>query len=155
VDEKRKVVLGLGNLLQRDEGFGIHALDALENSLNPLPEDIEFVDGGVLGLNLLPLVEDCSHLLVLDAVNSGRPPGTIIELRDHEIPLYNNVKLSEHQVSFQEVLGLAMLRGGLPEHLHLLGIQPADLSSGIDLSPVVEKTLAAVTQRSGEILRNW
>ncbi len=67
----RRVVLGLGNLLNRDEGLGVHALRELERRFDADP-GVEIVDGGVLGLNLLPLVEACSHLLVLDAVDAGR-----------------------------------------------------------------------------------
>src|SRR5512139_995020 len=107
--QERKAILGLGNLLYQDEGFGIHALRVLQEAID-VPGDIEFVDGGVLGMNLLPLVEESSHLLVLDAVNASQPPGTIVELKAEQIPLLTATKLSEHQVGFQEVLGLARFR---------------------------------------------
>mgnify|MGYP001240594092 CR=1 FL=1 len=98
----RRVVLGLGNTLNRDEGVGVHALAPLASRLGA-QEAVELLDGGTLGLNLLPIVEECSHLLVLDAVNAGKSPGTVVELRREQIPLYSGVKLSEHQVTFQEV----------------------------------------------------
>jgi len=140
--------------LNRDEGLGVHALKALEERLGS-QADVELVDGGVLGLNLLPIVEECSHLLVLDAVDAGQPPGTLIELAGDEIPLRANLKMSEHQVSFQEVLGLAQMRGKLPPHLHLLGVQPADLSIGLDLSPVVKAAISRVVDRAVAILQEW
>jgi len=153
-EAKRKVVLGLGNLLNRDEGLGVQALKLLDAQLGEQPE-VELLDGGVLGLNLLMVVEECSHLLILDAVNASQPPGTVIELRKEQIPLYSGVKLSQHQVTFQEVLGLANLRGFLPEHLHLVGIQPEDLGIGLELSPSVARALPEVVSRACAVLQEW
>ena len=88
MNSERKIVFGLGNTLNRDEGLGVHAVKLLEarlrsagdeSSLNP-PDELEFLDGGVLGLNLLPLVEEASHLLILDAVNAHQEPGSLIEM---------------------------------------------------------------------------
>ena len=151
---KRKVVLGLGNLLNKDEGLGVQALKRLDAQWGAQSE-VELLDGGVLGLNLLMIVEDCSHLLILDAVNVGKPPGTVVELRKDQIPLYAGIKLSQHQITFQEVLGLANMRGFLPEHLHLVGIQPADLSIGLELSPTVADALPEMVSRAGAVLQSW
>lgn len=150
----RRVVLGLGNLLNRDEGLGVHALRALGERLGPDP-GVELLDGGVLGLNLLPLVESCSHLLVLDAVDAGRPPGTVVELDRDRIPMLQGIKLSEHQVTFQEVLGLASIRGRLPGTLHLLGAQPADLFVGVAVSPAVDDAIPQIVERAVELLNRW
>ena len=151
---KRKVVLGLGNLLNRDEGLGVQALKLLDAQLGEQSE-VELLDGGVLGLNLLMIVEECSHLLILDAVNVGKPAGTVVELRKEQIPLYAGIKLSQHQITFQEVLGLANIRGYLPENLHLIGIQPEDLSIGLELSPIVEHALPSVVYRAILKLDQW
>jgi hydrogenase maturation protease len=150
----RKVILGLGNLLYQDEGFGIHALRAIQAAIH-IPEEVEFVDGGVLGMNLLPLVEESSHLLVLDAIDAGQTPGMILELKGEQIPLFTAAKLSEHQVGFQEVLGLARFRGLLPTNLHLIGVQPQDLNSGIDLSQAVASALPEVVYRASVALKAW
>jgi hydrogenase maturation protease len=151
---KRKVVLGLGNLLNRDEGLGVQALKMLDAQLGENKE-FELLDGGVLGLNLLMIVEDCSHLLILDAVNVGKQAGTVVELSKEQIPLYAGIKLSQHQITFQEVLGLANIRGLLPEYLHLVGIQPEDISIGLELSPIVQKALPEVVSRACRILEEW
>jgi len=153
-EAKRKVVLGLGNLLNRDEGLGVQALKLLDTQIGE-QVDVELLDGGVLGLNLLTIVEECSHLLILDAVNAGKPAGTIVELAKDQIPLYAGVKLSQHQVTFQEVLGLANIRGYLPEHLHLVGIQPDDLTVGLELSPTVEAALPEMVRRAITVLEGW
>jgi len=154
-ESNRKIVLGLGNTLNRDEGLGVHALKALEQHIAGQVPELEFLDGGVLGLNLLPLVEEASHLLVLDAIDARKEPGVVIEMKRDEIPLYTGIKMSDHQITFQEVLGLASFRGKLPEHLHLIGIQPADLSIGVDLSPIVTACMLEVMERSKAILREW
>jgi hydrogenase maturation protease len=151
----RKIVLGLGNTLNRDEGLGVFAMKALAARLNAQATEIEFLDGGVLGLNLLPWVEEASHLLVLDAINARKEPGTLIELKREQIPLYAGIKLSDHQVTFQEVLGLANFRGHLPAQLHMIGAQPADLSIGVDLSPVVNDVLPQMLTRAEAVLREW
>jgi hydrogenase maturation protease len=163
MEPERKVVLGLGNTLNCDEGLGVHAVKMLEKKMRlssvseegVTVDEVEFLDGGVLGLNLLPLVEEASHLLILDAINARKEPGTVIEMKRDEIPLYTGIKLSDHQITFQEVLGLASFRGKLPEHLHLIGIQPADLSIGVDLSPIVAARMPEVLERSEAILREW
>jgi len=153
-EAKRKVVLGLGNLLQKDEGLGVQALKLLDSQLGE-QSDFELLDGGVLGLNLLMIVEECSHLLILDAVNIGKPAGTVVELTKEQIPLYSGIQLSQHQITFQEVLGLAKIRGFLPEYLHLVGIQPEDISTGLDLSPTIEMALPEVVSRSVAVLKSW
>ena len=117
--------------------------------------EVAFLDGGTLGLNLLPIVEEASHLLILDAVDARQPPGTVIELAGEAIPLFSGIKLSQHQVTFQEVLGLAAVRGKLPPHLHLIGVQPADLEIGLELSPVVAAALPEVVRRARAVLQAW
>jgi len=153
-EANRAIVLGLGNTLNRDEGLGVHALKALEAHLGARP-GLELLDGGVLGLNLLPLVEECSHLLVLDAIDGRKLPGTVIELAKEQIPLYAGVKLSQHQITFQEVLGLANIRGMLPQHLYMIGIQPEDISIGLEMSLTVEQAISAVVYRACLVLEDW
>lgn len=153
-EKNRKVVLGLGNTLSRDEGLGVFALEPLRARLAG-GEEIELLDGGVLGMSLLPLVESCSHLLVLDAVDTGAPPGTVTELSREEIPLFARLKLSLHQLGFQEVLQFASVRGNLPERLGLVGAQPADLSVGVGLSPEIEAVLPQIAARAVAVLERW
>ena len=149
----RKLILGIGNLLNRDEGVGIHAIRALQQK--NATSDFEIIDGGTLGLNLLPLVEESSHLLVLDAIDGHKEPGTLIELAREEVPLFSTIKMSQHQLLFQEVLALAQVRGHLPAHLALIGIQPADLEVGVDLSPTVAQTLPRLIARAEALAREW
>jgi hydrogenase maturation protease len=150
----RKIVLGLGNTLNTDEGLGVHALKELEKQLG-VSEGWEFIDGGVLGLNLLPWVEEASHLLILDAVNARMQPGTVIEMTGDEIPMYTGIKMSDHQITFQEVLGLAKFRERLPAHLHLIGAQPVDLEIGVGLSPQIAAIIPELVRRAKERMADW
>ncbi|MDD5368771.1 MAG: hydrogenase maturation protease [Anaerolineaceae bacterium] len=152
--DRRCVVLGLGNLLLRDEGFGIALLHSLEARLGPLA-GVEFIDGGVMGLDLLPLVEACRYLLVLDAVNAGQAPATLVELGRDELPLFSGIRLSQHQVGFQDVLGLASLRDQLPEFLHLVGIQPVEVEPGEGLSPLAAQRIPEAVDRAMIVLKSW
>ena len=151
----RKIVLGLGNTLNRDEGLGVHALKALqERSPQPLPRWNLWMEV-FRTCNLLPLVEEASSLLVLDAINAHKEPGTLIELERDQIPLFTGIKLSDHQVTFQEVLGLASFRSKLPPRLHIIGLQPADLSIGVGLSQISQNMLPQILDRAEAVLREW
>jgi hydrogenase maturation protease len=132
----------------------VKALKLLEAHLGA-QSNFELLDGGVMGLNLLMIVEECSHLLILDAVDAGRSAGTVVELAKDQIPLYSGIKLSQHQVTFQEVLGLANMRGLLPGHLHLIGIQPENLSIGLELSQTVQRALPDAIAKARDVLKKW
>ncbi len=153
-DQNRKVVLGLGNTLQGDEGFGVLVLRRLVTEIAS-PPGVEYIDGGVLGLDLLPIVETSSHLLVLDAIDAGLAPGALVELSRDDIPLFGGFKLSQHQIGFQEVLGLASFRDRLPAQVRLIGVQPADLSTHLGLSETVLARVPEVIQRTRAILTSW
>jgi len=142
----RKIVRAWGNMLNRGEEPGVHAWKGLEAHLAERAAELEFLDGGAPGLNRLPWVEEASHLLVLDAVNARKGPGPLIELQCDEIPLFTGIKLPDHQVTLQEVPAPAQFRGKLPQPLHLIGIQPADISTGVDLSPPLAAILPQVVE---------
>ena len=156
MEKTRKIVMGIGNTLNLDEGLGVHALERLEKHLNGRAPEVEFIDGGALGLNLLPWVEEASHLLVLDAVNSRFSlPGQLMELEKEEIPLYRDIKMSDHQITFQEVLGLAKFRDLFPEHLHLIGVHPVSIEIGVGMTPEVEALMPDMLERAERVLREW
>jgi hydrogenase maturation protease len=153
-DPPRTVVLGLGNLLMADDGVGLIALARLEEEWF-VPRDVELVDGGTWGMNLLPVIEKADRVIFLDAIDLGDPPGTLIRLEDEEIPRFLGVKLSPHQIDLREVLALAELRGTLPGELVALGIQPARVELSTTLSPVVEARLDHLVHMTAETLMRW
>jgi hydrogenase maturation protease len=153
-DHPRTVVLGLGNLLMADDGVGLIALARLEEEWF-VPRDVELVDGGTWGMNLLPVIEKADRVIFLDAIDVGDPPGTLIRLEDTEIPRLLGMKLSPHQIDLREVLALAELRGTLPGELVALGIQPARVELSTTLSPVVEARLDQLVHMAAETLMSW
>lgn len=159
LDTNKWIVLGLGNVLYRDEGLGVHALNALRDALllDPKPglPEVELLDGGTLGLNLLPIVESASHLLVLDAVDANAQPGAVVELGKDAIMGFGGMCISQHQISFHQVIGLASIRECLPENLHLIGAQPAELTPGLNLSPQVSAAIPEVIARAQSVLSKW
>jgi len=153
-DGQRTVVLGLGNMLMTDDGIGLAALARLQDEWF-VPRQVELVDGGTWGMNLLPIIETADRVLVLDAIDSGAEPGTLSVLRDAEVPRVLAQKLSPHQIDLREVLALAALRGTLPDELVALGVQPGVVEMGTDLSPVVQARLGDLVALAAEQLRAW
>lgn len=148
------LVLGLGNILLGDEGLGIRALEQLEKCYY-LPDTIQVLDGGVLGLELLAYAEGMTKWLIIDAVQTGQAPGTIVRLAGAEVPAALALKLSMHQVGFQEVLALCQLRGTMPSDLVVWGIEPAVLASGVRLSEAVAVHLEELVERVVTELEGW
>lgn len=148
------VVLGLGNPLMGDDGTGLAALERLRDEWS-LPEAVELVDGGTWGMNLLPVIEDARHLLLLDAIAVGMPPGTEVVLAREDIPRMFQTKLSPHQIDMREVLALAELRGRLPSDTVALGLQPERVEFGEPLSARVEGKLDHLVALAVEQLRAW
>lgn len=135
-------ILGLGNPIRQDEGFGIHVVHRLMQKDEF--SEVNLVDGGTDGLALLPLVEEAKYLLVLDAVDAKAKAGTVVSLKHTEVFSLQTEKLSQHQITFQEVLALAHFRNCLPQEVAIIGVQPAQLSWGTELSSTVAATLPQV-----------
>ncbi len=151
----RVLVLGIGNVLWADEGFGIRAVEHFFARFEP-DEGIEVVDGGTRGLALLPLVQESAALILFDAVDFDLVPGTLRHLSGAAVPAFLGArKMSLHQTGFQEVLALAELTGEMPEHIHLIGVQPAVLEDyGGGLSPIVAARVAAAVALGAAVLRD-
>lgn len=148
------LVLGLGNLLLGDEGLGIRALQELQDR-HVLPAAITCLDGGVMGLELLVYLAGATHLLVIDAVMTGQPPGTLVRLEGDEVPKGLSQKFSLHEIGLQDLLALNELRGMAKPQLVVWGLVPAVLEPGVGLSgPIAAQLDALVKAVTGE-LRSW
>jgi hydrogenase maturation protease len=132
----RTAVLGVGNILLSDDGVGVRVIEALRDGYT-FSGEMECIDGGTMGLDLLPFIEGKKRLLIVDAVNTGRPPGTLIRIENGDIPKFLGQKLSVHQIGLPEMLSAAALMSILPEEICLIGMQPGRLATGLDLSGVV------------------
>lgn len=137
------VVIGLGNPLMGDDGLGIAVLERLRARYR-LPAGVELVDGGTWGLNLLPVIEDADGVILIDAIDTGAPPGTPARLEHGSLPRYLATKISSHQVDLRDVLGLAELRGTLPSDTVAIGLQPQSFELGDGLSPLLAGRLDMV-----------
>jgi len=152
----RILVLGIGNLLWADEGFGVRCVEAL-NEAWQFPEEVRLLDGGTQGLYLLPYVQETDCLLVFDAVDYGDPPGTLREVVGDQVPRFMGAKkMSLHQTGFQEVLAAAELTGKLPGELVLIGVQPEELEDyGGSLRDVVKAKMPEALALALKWLKQW
>ncbi len=147
-------VIGIGNSLYQDEGVGVHVIPFLEEAI-PDSLGIEIVEGTTDGIRLLTPVEDADYLIIVDAINAGKEPGTLITVTGEEIPKYFGVKMSVHQVGIQEVLSAAKLRDRLPEEMVMFGIQPQTISLGLELTDVVQSQVPQLVQMVVEQIKLW
>ena len=150
---KDMLVLGIGNPLLGDDGFGVEVIRRLRQQQGP--PFVEFLDGGTAGLYLLPNLEGRSHVLVVDAIDFGGRPGQVVRLHAAEIPAYHGLKLSEHQVTFHEVLALMDLMEVKPRELLFVGVQPCSTYWGDPLSREVEAAIPGVIEEIGRQLASW
>jgi len=150
------LVLGIGNLLWADEGFGVRCVEQLAAEWE-LPPGITVMDGGTQGLYLLPYVQAARRLIVFDAIDYGLAPGTMKRVEGDEVPRFMGAKkMSLHQTGFQEVISAADLTGQLPESLLLIGVQPEELEDyGGSLRPAVKARLGDAVAMALSQLREW
>ena len=150
------LVLGIGNVLWADEGFGVRALETLNNRYR-FGHDVCVMDGGTQGIFLLPFVRSAKRLLIFDAVDFGLEPGVLKVVRGDDVPRFMGVrKMSMHQAGFQEVLSTAALSGDLPGEIVLIGVQPELLDDyGGSLRPVIKAQIDTAVELAIAELSSW
>ncbi|MDD5412739.1 MAG: HyaD/HybD family hydrogenase maturation endopeptidase [Methylobacter sp.] len=133
------LLLGIGNVLWADEGFGVRVIERLQKGYR-FPDSVKIMDGGTQGVYLVEHVQAADVLIVFDAVNYDLPPGTLKRIENDDVPNFLGVKkMSLHQTGFQEVLAMAQMLGSYPQHLLLIGVQPEELDDyGGSLRPQVK-----------------
>jgi len=150
------LILGIGNILWADEGFGVRCVETL-NVLYDFDDNVRLMDGGTQGLFLLPWVSSVSQLLIFDAIDFGLDPGEFRVIRDDDVPQYMGAKkMSMHQTGFQEVLASARLLRERPQRLALIGVQPERLDDfGGSLRDGTRKRLPEAITCACELLNEW
>ncbi|OIR18039.1 hydrogenase 1 maturation protease [mine drainage metagenome] len=150
------LVLGIGNILWADEGFGVRCVEAL-NAAYEFGDDVTVLDGGTQGLYLLPFLEEARYLIVFDAVDYGMQPGEMVIAKDDDVPRFMGVKkMSLHQTGFQEVIACASLAGRLPESMVLIGVQPEQLEDfGGSLRDIVKAQIPRALEVALEQMKEW
>jgi hydrogenase maturation protease len=151
---QRVLILGIGNVLWADEGFGVRAVEELARRWK-FPDHVTLLDGGTQGLYLLPFLEEADILVVFDAVDYGLEPGTIKVVEDDEVPRFMGAKkMSLHQTGFQDVIATAQLMDQCPDQLLLVGVQPVELEDyGGGLRPLVAERIAPAIEIALEYLK--
>jgi hydrogenase maturation protease len=149
------LLIGLGNILLQDEGVGVHVVNAIQGRYACTPE-VDIVDGGTLGLDLLPLFMNREKVLIVDAVNFGKEHGYIGVLEDGEIPAVLHAKLSVHHVGLADILSTAALLGFKPGKIKLIGIQPESTDNfGLEVTPAVREKIDELISMAVETLKEW
>ncbi|MFZ4525956.1 MAG: HyaD/HybD family hydrogenase maturation endopeptidase [Chlorobium sp.] len=147
-------VIGLGNLLYGDEGFGVAALNSFRDS-SDFPETVRFIDGGTQGIYLLDYLESCDAVLVFDALIPLDYDRRVYVYRNEELPAFIHRKMSSHQMGLSEMLGIARLRGKMPKEIVLIGVPPKELELNVGLSPELSLLLPEAVRSAQAIVEGW
>jgi hydrogenase maturation protease len=141
---KKIGVLGIGNLLLGDGGFGMHMIRYLENHWL-FPDEVQLMDGGTAGIYMAPFLEDVDRLIVVDVVAGDGPPGTICRFNGEDLRGANaQLRLSPHQLGLLEVLEICRLRDQAPAEVQFIGVVPAQIETGMALSALLAGRVAEV-----------
>ncbi len=149
----RIAVLGLGNLMRTDDAVGMLALQRLRADPH-FPKSVALVEGGTLGLDLMYPLEGVTHLLALDAIDAGAPPGTVVRYADEAIDSLP-VSKSVHLLGFSDLIGSMRLMGDAPSEIVVLGVQPHTIGWGTELTPVVHAALDTLLGHAITQVGDW
>jgi hydrogenase maturation protease len=149
---ERIVVLGVGNILLKDEGIGVRVVEEFDRRYR-VPANVRIVDGGTQGLWLMSTIQEADHLIVVDAVLGGGEPGTLYRLERKDLPVGLRAKQSAHDSDLVEALNLCGLMETEPKSVVVIGVQPEDISPyGIELTPAVAAKIDQLLERVVEEL---
>jgi hydrogenase maturation protease len=145
------LVLGLGNVVCSDDGAGIAAIHKLIREYD-MAEGVRALDGGTLGLSLLPLVDSADQVILVDAINGDGPPGTLLRIEGDEVAPAVYERLSPHQIGVADLLAGASLLDRYPERVVILGVVPESIELGLERTPRVQAAIPALVERVVEEL---
>ncbi|MEL7042221.1 MAG: HyaD/HybD family hydrogenase maturation endopeptidase [Pseudomonadota bacterium] len=150
------LVLGVGNILWADEGFGVRCAEHMAAQFD-VPDGVEIMDGGTQGLALVNDLAEARHIIIFDAVDAGLKPAELVTVRGEDVPKFAvGKKVSLHQTSMMELLALAEFIGDAPEAITLIGCQPVVLEDyGGGLTEDVAAQVASAIQAAVEELKAW
>lgn len=150
----RTLVLGIGNLLLSDEGIGVRIVEALEERFY-LPENVDVIDGGTSGMEILQDIASRDLLIVVDAVKSNHEPGSLFVLHDDDVPALFTQKISPHQLGLSDVLMALKMTDEFPHKLILVGIEPASLVPSMSLSAIGQHAKERALAQVVSLLREY
>ena len=144
LSQKSTLILGIGNILLRDEGVGVHVVRRMKGM--DLPKDVEVLDGGTAGLELVDFIENRRKLIVVDAVKTGDKPGTIYRLIETNLKIKPKAIMSFHEIDFLDALYMSDVMKNKPKEIIVIGVEPKDMSDGVELSPEIEERIPRIIE---------
>ena len=156
----RVLVMGVGNTLLQDDGIGVHVTESLRAVPSGEPPcfdpELDLIDGGTIGLSLLPDIEDAAAVIVVDASEIGEAPGTLRIFRDREIDQQlSGKRRTVHEVALADLFGAAAIRGRSPARRALVAIQPASTELGLEPTPDVKAAIPGACEAIRTLARQW
>jgi hydrogenase maturation protease len=145
------LVLGVGNVLMGDDSIGVRVVEELERRFQ-IPEGVEVLDGGTSGFELLSHIRNREHLIIIDAIKSGMPPGMVVRVDGEDVPARFMTRISPHQLGLSDVLAAATVNGELPKQMVLFGIEPKRVELGLVLSDEVKENFEKLIETVKEEL---
>jgi hydrogenase maturation protease len=134
------LILGIGNVLLTDEGVGVRALNELQRRYT-FSDDVELLDGGTSGIELLRHIQDHDNLIIIDCMTYDKPPGTVYRVENEDVPSVFRTRISPHQLGLSDLLAAAMLTDKTPKNLVLFGVEPESVDIGLEPTETVEKNI--------------
>jgi hydrogenase maturation protease len=147
------LILGIGNVLLTDEGIGVRALKELERKFT-FPANVELLDGGTAGIELLRHIRNRDYLIIIDAMKCDQEPGTVVRVEGDDVPAAFRTRISPHQLGLSDLLAAAMLTDELPKNLVLFGVEPESIDIGLDLTETVEANVDTLVGAVADELRS-
>jgi len=152
---KKVLVMGIGNTLLQDDGVGVHVTELFKASRQPDP-NMEILDGGTIGLSLLPEIEDADAVVIVDASEIGEQPGTMRIFRNQEIDQQlSGKRRSVHEVALYDLFSAAAIRGRSPDQRVLIAIQPASTDWGLEPTSEVSAAIPLACEALTSLTRDW
>ncbi len=139
---KKPLLLGIGNILLSDEAIGVRVIEECEKDSRFA--NIDIIDGGTAGMELLDEIASRPLVVIIDAIRSREEPGTIHLFKDEQVPRFFSQKLSPHQLGLSDVLSALVMTEEIPERLFLVGIVPETIEPGIGMSNIITEKIDAV-----------
>jgi len=141
----RVLVIGVGNLLLKDEGIGVHVVRALEKVEIPADIDLELIDGGT-SPDLVALLDNTiDKLVIVDAIKTGGKPGTTYRIKPENLDILKKREVSSHELGLRQTLKIMELTGKKPKEVVIIGVEPQEIGWGTDLSPLLKGKIAEIT----------
>jgi hydrogenase maturation protease len=145
------LILGVGNLLLTDDGFGVHVINELRNI--PLPPNVTLIEAGIVSHQLIPVFHEADLLIFIDAVEAGDIPGSIFRFRPEDMRFMSQMKASLHEMSLMDVLHMTALTGNRPEAI-IIAVQPKDVRTcSLELNDEIRAVIPRVIELIFEELK--